>query len=174
MVTNPPFSLFREYLTQLVSTTSSSWSSATCTRPRTQELFPLISGKKVWWAINSGHMWFRVPDGYEPLATDTRRTLRDRSGGASGTWCWFTNLDFTKRHEDLILYKTYNAGGVPDVRQLRRHRGRRACSTSRGLRRGDGGADHLPGASTTPTSSRSSGSRRRGLGRQPELRQIAK
>ena len=86
-----------------------------------------------------------MPDYYEPRAT---RYWEDEDGQkwrSFGNMCWFTNLDISKRHEDLILYKTYSPDEYPkydnydaiEVGRRRRHSGR--------LRRCDGRADHLPG-----------------------------
>ena len=54
---------------------------------------------------------------------DARLTRMAEVAADFGNVCWFTNLDISKRHEDLILYKTYNPRGLPEVRELRRHRG---------------------------------------------------
>ena len=72
-----------------------------------------------------------------------------------GNVCWFTNLDIAKRHEDLILYKTYNPERLPDLRQLRRHRGGRTARHPHGLRRASWACRSPSWTSTTPTSSRS-------------------
>ena len=76
----------------------------------------------MWLGNNNGDMAFRVPDYYGP-----RHALLGRQDGQKwrslGNACWFTNLDFAKRHEELILYKTYDPR-VSHLRELRRHRGR--------------------------------------------------
>ena len=58
-------------------------------------------------------MAFKVPESYEPRET---RFLKDENGQkwrSFGNMCWFTNLDHNKRHEDLILYKTYTPEDYP-------------------------------------------------------------
>ena len=72
-----------------------------------KEIFPLIMENRIWLGYESGGMAFMVPDYYEPRAT---RYWEDESGQkwrSMGNGCWFTNLYHPKRHEDLILYKTY-------------------------------------------------------------------
>lgn len=113
LVTNPPFSLFREYVAQLVEYDKKFVILANQNAIKYKGIFPLIQEGKLWLGANSGDMSFRVPDHYTPRAT---RFWIDRDGQkwrSFGNMCWFTNLDFTKRHEDLILYKTYNPDEYP-------------------------------------------------------------
>lgn len=94
VVTNPPFSLFREYVAQLME--------------YRKEIFPLIKNNKLWLGFKSGDMAFTVPDNYEPRAT---RFWVDESGQkwrSMGNICWYTNLDHDRRHEELVLYKRYH------------------------------------------------------------------
>jgi hypothetical protein len=68
---------------------------------------------KIWLGYQSGDMAFKVPDYYTPRAT---RYWEDETGQkwrSMGNGCWFTNLDTTKRHEELILYKKYNPEEYP-------------------------------------------------------------
>jgi hypothetical protein len=72
-----------------------------------KEIFPLIKDGKIWLGYKSGDMAFKVPDYYTPR--DTRYWV-DEDGQkwrSMGNACWFTNLDISKRHEELILYKMY-------------------------------------------------------------------
>lgn len=113
VVTNPPFSLFRQYISQLVEYNKQfivigNLNAITC-----KEIFPLIMGNKIWLGYKSGDMAFKVPDHYEPRST---RYWQDESGQrwrSLGNACWYTNLDITKRHEDLILYKNYTPEEYP-------------------------------------------------------------
>jgi hypothetical protein len=78
-----------------------------------KEVFPLIQANRLWLGYNSGDMKFKVPDHYEPRET---RFWVDESGQkwrSQGNACWFTNLDISKRHEDLILYRSYNPTDYP-------------------------------------------------------------
>ncbi|MDP9821036.1 adenine-specific methyltransferase EcoRI family protein [Nocardioides massiliensis] len=108
VVTNPPFSLFREYLAQLVEHDKKFIVIGNHNAITYKEIFPLIQANKLWLGHNNGHMEFRVPDYYE--ARETRYWV-DENGQkwrSMGNACWFTNLDIRKRHEDLILYKSFD------------------------------------------------------------------
>lgn len=107
MVTNPPFSLFREYIGQLLEHDKKFLILGNQNAVTYQEIFPLLRDDKMWLGYQNGQMEFQVPDYYEPRAT---RYWEDETGQkwrSFGNMCWFTNLDISKRHEDLILYKTY-------------------------------------------------------------------
>ncbi|MBL7644648.1 MAG: adenine-specific methyltransferase EcoRI family protein [Candidatus Hydrogenedentes bacterium] len=113
VVTNPPFSLFREYVTQLVEHKKNFIVLANQNSLSTKDVFGLVRDDKLWLGYNNGDMAFRVPDHYEARAT---RFWVDESGNkwrSFGTMCWLTNLDIAKRHEDLILYKTYDPEVYP-------------------------------------------------------------
>ena len=109
IVTNPPFSLFREYIAQLFEYNKNfiiigNQNSIIC-----KELFPLIQEGKMWFGYSSGDMSFKVPDYYPEMKTrywvdDTGQKWR-----SMGNVRWYTNLDIDKRHEDLILYKKYKS-----------------------------------------------------------------
>ena len=58
-------------------------------------------------------MEFKVPDYYEERATRYRKDETGQKWRSMGNICWFTNLDISKRHQDLILYKTYNTDDYP-------------------------------------------------------------
>ena len=113
VVTNPPFSLFREYLDQLVAHEKKFLILGNQNAITYREVFRLVRDNKVWAGHTTGQMEFKVPDYYEPKAT---RFWVDEDGQkwrSFGNMCWFTNLDVSKRHEDLILYKTYNPDEYP-------------------------------------------------------------
>jgi hypothetical protein len=113
VVTNPPFSLFREYLDQLVAHEKKFLILGNQNAITYREVFRLVRDNKVWAGHTTGQMEFKVPDYYEPKAT---RFWVDEDGQkwrSFGNMCWFTNLDVSKRHEDLILYKAYNPDEYP-------------------------------------------------------------
>lgn len=112
VVTNPPFSLFREYITQLIEYEKKFLIIGTQNNITYKEVFPLIKDNKVWLGYKCGEMEFVVPDYYEPRAVRYREEngIKYRS---MGNICWYTNLDTSKRHEKLILYKTYNETAYP-------------------------------------------------------------
>ena len=109
VVTNPPFSLFREYVAQLVEYDKQFVIIGNQNAITYKEVFKLIKENKIWLghSIHSGDREFGVPDNY-PLNAATHRV--DENGNkfirVKGVR-WFTNLDYKERHEDLILYKTY-------------------------------------------------------------------
>jgi len=115
VVTNPPFSLFREYVAQLVAHGKKFLIIGNLNAVSYKEIFKLIKENKLWLgpSIRSGDREFGVPDDY-PLEAAGCRVGEDgkkfiRVKGVR----WLTNLDHAKRHEDLVLYKTYNSGGYP-------------------------------------------------------------
>ncbi|MDH5785347.1 MAG: adenine-specific methyltransferase EcoRI family protein [Chromatiales bacterium] len=113
VVTNPPFSLFREFVAQLNMYNKKFIILANQNAITYKEIFPLLQKGKIWVGANSGDMSFRVPDHYTPRAT---RFWVDEDGQkwrSFGNMCWFTNLDYKKRHEDLTLYKTYTPDEYP-------------------------------------------------------------
>lgn len=107
IITNPPFSLFREYIELLMKYEKKFLIIARETAITYKEIFPLLRDNKIWLGYNSGDMEFIVPDYYEPRATRYREEngIKYRSLGNA---CWFTNIDIAKRHEELIIFKSYN------------------------------------------------------------------
>ncbi|GAB3754362.1 adenine-specific methyltransferase EcoRI family protein [Zhihengliuella somnathii] len=113
VVTNPPFSLFREYIAQLMEHKKKFLIIGNQGAITYKEVFPLIAANKMWMGVNNGDMKFKVPNHYEARAT---RYWVDENGQAwrsLGNACWFTNLDIAKRHEDLILYRKYDPEVYP-------------------------------------------------------------
>lgn len=113
VVTNPPFSLFREYVSQLMEHDKKFIIIGNQNAITYRDIFSLIQDDKVWLGYNNGDMAFIVPSYYEPRET---RYWEDDDGNkwrSLGNACWFTNLDISKRHEDLILYKQYVADDYP-------------------------------------------------------------
>ena len=113
VVTNPPFSLFREYVAQLMKYEKKFVIIGNQIAITYKEIFPLIKENRVWLGSTLSFAKFKVPDYYEPRAT---RFWIDETGQkwrSMGNICWFTNLDIAKRHEEIILYKTYNSEEYP-------------------------------------------------------------
>ena len=115
VVTNPPFSLFREYVAQLIEYDKKFLIIGHINAVSYKELFPLIMQNKIWMgaSIHSGDRKFWVPDNYELQAAgcgvDETGKKYIRVKGVR----WFTNLDYKERHENLILYKKYNPEEYP-------------------------------------------------------------
>ena len=113
VVTNPPFSLFREYVAQLMAYHKRFLIIGNQNEITYKEIFPLIKANRIWLGYNSGNMEFKVPADSEPRAT---RYWQDETGQkwrSMGNTCWFTNLDISKRHEEMILYKRYTPEEYP-------------------------------------------------------------
>ena len=113
VVTNPPFSLFREYVTQLIEYSKKFIIIGNQNAISYKEIFKLFKENKIWLGYKSGDMAFRVPDNSEPRTTRFWIEEKGNKWRSMGNVCWYTNLDTTKRHEDLILYKTYSAEEYP-------------------------------------------------------------
>ena len=113
IITNPPFSLFREYVALLMEYNKDFIIVGNQNAITYREILPLIMNNKMWLGYNSGHFWFRVPDYYEEKKTDFKIDEKGVKWRRMGNICWFTNLDIEKRHESLILFKNYNAIDYP-------------------------------------------------------------
>ena len=112
--TNPPFSLFREYVAQLIKYDKKFLIIGNQNAITYKEIFTLIMKNLLWLGYKSGDMAFRVPDSYEPRET---RYWQDETGQkwrSMGNICWFTNLDHKKRHEELVLWKVYSIEAYPN------------------------------------------------------------
>lgn len=107
VVTNPPFSLFREYVAQLIEYDKKFLIIGNQNAITYKEIFALLKDNRIWLGCKSGDMEFKVPDYYEPRETRFRIDEDGIKYRSLGNICWFTNLDMSKRHEDLILYKQY-------------------------------------------------------------------
>lgn len=113
VVTNPPFSLFREYVAQLMEYDKKFVIVGSQNAVTYKEVFQYFKDNKIWVGYKSGDMEFKVPDHYEERETRFRQDETGQKWRSLGNICWFTNLDISKRHEDLILYKTYNPKEYP-------------------------------------------------------------
>lgn len=115
VVTNPPFSLFREYVAQLEEHGKKylivgNWNAITY-----KEVFKLVQENKLWIGINSNRNFsgFIVPSNYPLHGTEARIDEEGNRIVSSNNTCWLTNLDNPKRHEPLILYRSYNKKDYP-------------------------------------------------------------
>lgn len=113
VVTNPPFSLFREYVAQLMEYEKKFLIIGTQNAIHYKEIFPLIKANKLWLGNTAGDMAFKVPADSEPRATRYWQDDTGQKWRSMGNVCWFTNLDHKKRHEEMILYKYYSPDKYP-------------------------------------------------------------
>ena len=113
--TNPPFSLFREYVAQLMKYEKKFLIIGNMNAITYKEIFPLIMQNRIWFgkSIHSGDRKFNVPDDYPLHAAGCGVDENGRKFIRVKGVRWFTNLDYKDRHEDLILYKTYNPEDYP-------------------------------------------------------------
>ena len=110
VVTNPPFSLFREYVAQLIEHEKKFIIIGNQNAFTYKDIFQLFMENKIWVgpSIHSGDRKFNVPDDYPLNAAgcgidpDGRKWVRVKGVR------WFTNLDFKQRHEEMILVKRYD------------------------------------------------------------------
>ena len=118
VVTNPPFSLFREYVSQLIKYEKKFLIIGNQNAAHYKEIFPLIKENKIWigYGFNLSMVFktnytntleanrkFVISKGYNP----------DDGYVKTPAVCWFTNLDIKKRHENLILFKRYEPCEYP-------------------------------------------------------------
>lgn len=121
VVTNPPFSLFREYVAQLMDYDKKFIILGNPNAIGYKEIFPLITTEKIWWGVKSSggqNMYF---------IASPEKTAEVVSSKPQGSWwkeidgvahigiktVWYTNLEHSKRNEKMILYKTYNPTDYP-------------------------------------------------------------
>lgn len=109
VVTNPPFSLFREYVDQLVKYDKKFLIIGNINAITYKEIFKLIKENKTWLGINMGRgvSGFIVPSDYELFGTEARIDEDGNRIIATNNCLWLTNLDTFRRHEDILLTKKY-------------------------------------------------------------------
>lgn len=114
VVTNPPFSLFREYVAQLMEHNKKFLIIGGQNAITYKEIFKFIKENEIWLGVdNGGTKWFRVPKHYD-IKTESRIKIENGIKYFSmGSIMWFTNLDHSKRHESITLYKRYTAEEYP-------------------------------------------------------------
>lgn len=113
--TNPPFSLFREYIAQLMEYNKKFLIIGSINIITYKECFKYIKNNQMWLgvSIHSGDREFRVPDDYPLEAAGYRVDNEGRKYIRVKGVRWFTNLDNDLRHEELVLYKKYEPDEYP-------------------------------------------------------------
>lgn len=109
VVTNPPFSLFRDFVAQLVKFKKDFLIIGNINAITYKEIFELIKENKAWLGINLGRgiSGFIVPEHYELYGTETQIDDFGNRIISPNNCLWLTNLDTSKRHEDIELTKKY-------------------------------------------------------------------
>ena len=113
VVTNPPFSLFREYIKQLMDFNKKFIVLGNMNAITYKEIFPYIKENKLWWGCSTSgsarNMWFICPDSYE---ADIKNDNYKEEGGKKMRRVqgieWYTNIEHKKRNTPLDLYKRYS------------------------------------------------------------------
>lgn len=109
VVTNPPFSLFREYIAQLIKHKKKFLTIGNINAITYKEIFKLIQDNKAWLGINLGRgiSGFIVPEHYELYGTEARIDLNGNRIISPNNCLWLTNLDVSIRHKEIKLTKVY-------------------------------------------------------------------
>ena len=115
VVTNPPFSLFRDYVALLIEYKKQFLIIGNINAITYKEIFPLIKDNKMWLGCRNLNkdMYFNVSSEYQRYLIDNKKEgsaykiINGVVMGRLASACWYTNLDHNKRHEKLILYKRY-------------------------------------------------------------------
>lgn len=115
VVTNPPFSLFREYINQLFQYQKKFIILGNMNAIHYKDVFPRIMNNELWIgpSIHSGDRKFNVPDDYPLKASGCGIDENGRKYIRVKGIRWFTNVDIKQRHESLLLYKKYSAEQYP-------------------------------------------------------------
>lgn len=120
VVTNPPFSLFREYVAQLIEYKKQFLIIGNLNAMKYGEIYPYFQTNEIWFGatmFNGGAAYFiGSPDLYDPKKMSNPKNAYIKDGKlywrVNGVR-WFTNLDHNKRHEELVLYAKYNPDDYP-------------------------------------------------------------
>ena len=115
IVTNPPFSLFREYIMCLIEHNKKFLIIAPLNAVKYKEIFPLIKDNKIWTGngFQGGKAYFSIPPNVDTsiyakgVYDETTRLVKFRN------CIWLTNMDLEKRHKELILQKKYSSNDFP-------------------------------------------------------------
>lgn len=119
VVTNPPFSLFREYVSQLIEYNKKFIIIGSINACNNKEFFPLIKDNKIWigYGFQKGNAYFKVP---EDAINNYAKGVYDEKTGLVHfrNVTWYTNIDIEKRHEKVLLWKQYKKENYPKYYNL--------------------------------------------------------
>lgn len=109
VVTNPPFSLFREFITQIVHYNKQFLVIGNVNAITYKEIFDLIQKDRAWLGVNLGRgiSGFIVPEHYQLYGTEVKINEDGQRIIATNGCLWLTNLELNQRHEDIVLKKEY-------------------------------------------------------------------
>lgn len=108
VITNPPFSMFREYLAQLLEYDKKFVIMGNNNSIPVKGVFHLLKENKIWLGYSTNKtMEFLVPESYPLKGKSTREDVNGQKYIKVSAISWFTNLDIDKRHEKQILFRKY-------------------------------------------------------------------
>ena len=114
IVTNPPFSLFREYVAQLMEYDKKFLIIGNMNATAYREIFSLLKRNRVWLGVdNCGTKWFELNPDYDIRNESRKKIENGKKYFSMGNVVWYTNLDHSKRHEEIVLYKKYSPDKYP-------------------------------------------------------------
>ena len=115
VVTNPPFSLFRQYVSTLIEHNKSFIIMGNKNAISYIDFFPLLMENKVWVGATSlnGGRWMIMPRDIDVKSSKAKINERGEIILNVAGVCWFTNLDIKQRHEEILLYKRYSPEEYP-------------------------------------------------------------
>lgn len=114
VVTNPPWSLIREFIPLLAKHKKQFLVIGDQNFITYREIFEQIMADNLWFGYhNGGTKWFRVPDDYEIQTASRKKVVDGVKYFSMGRAYWFTNLDTTRRHEPMTLFKRYTPEEYP-------------------------------------------------------------
>ena len=113
VVTNPPFSLLRDFIAQLMEYNKEFAIIANMNAITYKEVFPLLKDNKMWLGVASGAKSYVLP-------SDSPNISKSQAYNKDGVWyqklgntCWFTNIDLQRRHDWMVLSKEYTPEAYP-------------------------------------------------------------
>ena len=114
VVTNPPFSLFREYIGQLMEYEKKFLVIGPYNAITYKEIFPLIQNNRLWvgYGFHAGNAYFKIPN--DAIKEYANGVFNESTGLVKFRNCtWYTNIDHVKRHEELDLVCRYSPEEYP-------------------------------------------------------------
>lgn len=114
IVTNPPFSLFRELISEIIKYEKKFLIIGNQNALTYKEIFPLIQKNLIWTGYQFGEMKFRVPNSSEPRKTRYWVDSDGQKWRSLGNAMWLTNLDNERRHQKMNLTKHYSPQTYPN------------------------------------------------------------
>ena len=111
VVTNPPFSLFREYVAQLMEYDKKFIIVGNLNALTYKEIFKLVKENKIWsgCSLDGRNIWFQIPNDYEKY----HKIENGNKFAFVASTIWYTNLTHQKRQDEIQLYKKYTTAEFP-------------------------------------------------------------